>query len=257
MCYRKLPLICASITIALFTSGNITSATEGSNKLIEFILTEEPSGDQGTYIATGLQTNGLQRGSGVNARSLTNGFSANQWTEGNDMPSHETAVENREWLGFDVTVEPDYTASFDSVQFWLRRSARSSPMFFELRYSFDGFATEGTPVQRFTYRGRASGGSVATLTDPDFYMTWDAPDSFMTPFDMPLVARGQSSSSAEKGNPIPPINLSHIRELQDIRPGTTVTFGLFAWGNLRTVPSNTVALGRHKGPLLRGTVTRY
>src|SRR5690606_34817833 len=49
-------------------------------------------------------------------------------------------------------------------------------------------------------------------------------------------------------------DLSGVAGLQNIPGDTTVTFGLFAWGNASSADSNTVAFGRVIGPKLDGTV---
>src|SRR5690606_18674788 len=148
-----------------------------------------------------------------------------------------------QYIGFDLIVQPGFIASLSSVDLTLRRSATNGPMFFELQYSFDNFATPGTKIVDLTYRGRSSGASAPTSTDPAEYMKFGAPDSYLDPFDLPPDLGGQSSGASDPGNPMPTIDLSAIAELQNIPGDTTVTFGLFGWGNASTTATNTVAFG--------------
>jgi hypothetical protein len=165
----------------------------------------------------------LTRGPGIVSAALANGFSANSWDTGTtSLALAETANEFFQWA---FTVETDYTASIDSFDATLRRSAVAAPSHFALEYSFDGFATAGVVAVTFNYLGRDSGTAPTTIT-PFQWMTTDTP--------------GQAA-----GNRISTQDLSGVAALQDLAAGTTVTFRLYGWGDGSGAASNTVALGRN------------
>ncbi len=212
-----------------------------------------------TTIAEGLASDGLLRGPGVDNTNLTNGFSANNWHVGDGgdspLPSRDIAIANGEWIGLNVSVLPGYTASLSTLDISLRRSALNGPMFFELQYSLDGFATAGTTVVDFTYRGRSSGTNTDTSFNPEEYMKFGVPDpNDPGAFELPPDLAGQSGNTTDPGNPMPTFDLSAFSDLQEMAAGTEVTFALFAWGNANTTNTNTVAFGRLVGPDLGGTV---
>lgn len=115
-------------------------------------------------------------------------------------------------------------------------------MYYELQASLDNFATEGITVESFEYYGRTSGTAPwpnPTENDPHYYMHSD------------LAGRPNEVNSA--GDAIPTVDLTSVAELKDIEAGTEVTFRLYAWGNDKTAPTNTVAFGRMVGPKITGT----
>ena len=114
-------------------------------------------------------------------------------------------------------------------------------MYFELQASFDKFASPGITVDSFTYYGRTSGTAPDPCpldNDPYYYMHSD------------LAGRGNTATSP--GDPIPTVDLTAFPELQDIPGGTNVIFRLYAWGNEKTTPTNTVSFGRMQGPVITG-----
>ncbi|TVR53525.1 MAG: hypothetical protein EA425_03270 [Puniceicoccaceae bacterium] len=241
--------------MAAFSGGTIQAA----DTIINWDLAGVPNSPVPTVLpatlAEGLESDGLLRGPGVGAANLTNGYSANTFTPGSDNPSRATAIAKGEYIGFAFRVRGGFVASLDAVQFSLRRSAVNAPLFYELQYSLDNFATPGVKVADFTYRGRSSGTNTETSTEPSEYMRFGAPDSYTDEsFELPPDLAGQSGGVNDAGNPIPVIDLSSIAELQHIPGGTTVTFALFAWGNASTTTGNTVAFGRINGPVVTGSV---
>ncbi len=191
--------------------------------------------------ATGVTGLDLTRGTGIVATGLTNGFSANTW---NGPKSLSEATDNNKYFQFGFTLGSGYTASLDTLDLSLRRSAVTAPMNMELQVSLDGFATAGTAVSSFTYFGRVSGTAPdpdPLLNDPFYYMTND------------LAGRPNTTTSI--GDAIPTVNLSNATNLQSLVAGSEVSFRLYAWGTTNTTSTNTLALGRIVGPSLYGTVT--
>lgn len=188
-----------------------------------------------TDAADGVEGLNLTRGPGINPAGLNNGFSANDWTEGAYQNS-ATAQANGDYYQFGFTVEAGHSVSVGTFDTNLRRSATNAPNRFELYASLDNFATAGTLVTSFQYRGRSNGTAPDPLT-PYQWMTTDTP--------------GQDG-----GNPILTQDLSGASILQNIAENTTVTFRLYAYSDLGTgaTLTNTVALGRFDGPKLQGTV---
>lgn len=193
-----------------------------------------------TIMTDGVTPMMLSRGSGISASGLTNGFAANNWATNS---SKANAIAQNEYFQFGLTVDANHQASLASLDLALRRSALNAPMNFSLQVSLDGFATAGQLIEDFNYFGRVSGNAPdldPTIATPFRYMTTDTggrPDATITP-----------------GDQIPSIDLSVFPFLQNLGPGTVVTFRLYGWGNASTASTNTVAFGRVNGPVIRGTV---
>jgi hypothetical protein len=197
----------------------------------------------------------LSRGPGVSPAGLSNGFSANNWTnvtaDGGTIDKAR-AITNGDYFQFGVTVDGTHQASLSSVDMPLRRSAIVAPMNFELQYSLDGFATAGVPIllngnSEWKYLGRVSSNNPdpnPILTDPHRYMTLDTP--------------GRPDSGLTPGDQIDTIDLSVITALQNLT-NKTVTFRLYGWGDgaATAANSNTVAFGRMNGPLIKGFVAPF
>ncbi len=192
-----------------------------------------------TTVAPGLVATDLSRGVGINATNLTSGFSSNNWAT--TTASRQNAIDTNQYFQFGFTVAPGGIVSLQQLDVSLRRSAIAAPMNYEWQYSLDGFATGGSTISvagspyyasgAFTYLGRSSGdGGVA---DNFNYMT-------------------ASVSDQNAGNPMPPLDLTGITDLQNITAGSTVDFRLYAWGDGNGASTNTVALGRNLGPQITG-----
>ena len=208
----------------------------------------------------GISGTPIIRGPGLAPAPLANGFSAQRWGNPNSVynpasPSLDNAIARGDYFEFSLTVEAGYMVSLTGLETWMRRSALNAPMNFLWQFSLDGFATPGTPIpvvgstwtalgvtntSYFQYLGRVSG------TDPGNVQPYD-----WVLRDVP----GRPNTTTSVGDPIPPIDLSSIPELQNLPAGTTVTFRLYGWGNNNTTDSNTVGLGRVHGPRLSGIVT--
>lgn len=240
---RRSMLIVALITIVLATGGIVSAATPFT---VFFDVMGLPTDPIPQSLAPKIDAEGiggvdLTRGPGIVPAALTNGFSAQGWNMPN--PSREGALEIGAYYQFGLVVQPGYTASLDSVSMSLRRTAVNAPMNLELQVSFDGFETPGITVATFNYYGRTSGSKLypdPRTFDPYYHMHSDLP--------------GHDNTVDSPGDPIKPIELSSIAELQNIPGGTTVTFRLYAWGNEKTTGTNTLALGRVDGPKILGTV---
>src|SRR5690625_1666356 len=167
----------------------------------------------------------LSRGPGIAATALTNGFSANEWNMAD--PSMESALDVDAYFQFGLNVKNGHTASLESLDLSLRRSAKNGPMNYALYVSLDDFATPGVLVDTWTYRGRVSG--TAPAIDP----VSDIPHYYMD-FDL----AGRPNTTTSPGDPIPTIDLTEFDELQNISGDTDVTFRLFAWGNASTTETN-------------------
>lgn len=229
----------ALVALASFTSQAATIVDYNLTGLTT--ATPLPATTPATTVATSLSSAApISRGAGINPAGLTNGFSSDNWTnvtaDGGTIDLAR-AIAMGDYYQFGFTVDATHYVSLSGFDTNLRRSAIDAPRNFELQYSFDQFATPGTTAAQFTYLGRSSGTAPGTIT-PFQWMTTDTP--------------GQGD-----GNPIQQQNLSTVAGLQNIAPGTTVTFRLYAWntGAAGSANTNTLALGRIQGPLLTGTVT--
>lgn len=213
---------------------------------------------QATFVNEGIAAREIRRGPEINPVLLTHGFSGNHWAnlEQGLLPSREAAVTRGDYYEFGFLVKKDFTASLASLQVKLRRSARNAPMFLEWQYSLDRFATPGIPIAadwldfesgaepspQFGYFARAAG-TAPNSYEPYQYMRDWRTDPTISEID------GQQA-----GNWTPILDLSRIEALQGIQEETEVTFRLYAWGNELTVDSNTFALGREDGPILKGSI---
>jgi hypothetical protein len=222
--------------------------------------TTAPAQSGNPATVTGISGTPITRGPGVYPSPLANGFSALRWQNPNSTnspgsPSLADAIARGDFFEFSLTVDAGYVASLTGIEAWMRRSALNAPMNFQWQFSFDGFATSGTPIpvvgttwtalgvtntSFFQYLGRVSG------TDPGNVQMYD-----WVLKDVP----GRPNTTTSVGDPIPLIDLSGIAALQNVSGGTTITFRLYGWGNDSTVDSNTVALGRVNGPRISGFVT--
>jgi len=233
------------VAIAIFTAAALSVGVSGANAavVLDYDLSGVPNAVVTTVapttVAPGLVATDLTRGSGVVAKNLTRGFSSNDWAT--TTASRQNAIDTNEYYQFGFTVAPGATVSLQQLDVALRRSAIAAPMNYEWQYSLDGFATDGSTISvpgspyyaagPFTYFGRSSGsGGVA---DNYNYMTG-------------------SVSDQNAGNPMPPLDLTGITDLQNIPAGSTVDFRLYAWGDGTGATTNTVALGRNLGPQITG-----
>lgn len=231
--------------LAFAALAALASITTRAATIVDYNLTglttatPLPATTPATTVAAGLTAAPISRGAGINPAGLTNGFSADNWTnvtaDGGTVDKAR-AIAMGDYYEWGFAIDANHTVSLSGFDTNLRRSAIDAPMNFELQYSLDGFATAGVTAAAFTYLGRSSGTAPGTVT-PYQWMTTDTP--------------GQGN-----GNPIQQQNLSTVTGLQGIAPGSTVTFRLYAWNNGATTSasSNTVALGRVQGPLLTGTI---
>lgn len=254
----------ARLALVLGAAGLAVVAARAQNAgvILDYDLTSVPNSPVPTYapttVATGLESGGLVRGPGLTATNLTAGFSASGWTPGPlgpDGPSRTKAIASGQYLGFDLVVGGGYLASLESVVFSLRRSAVNAPLYFELQYSLDGFATPGVKVADFTFRARVSGSNPTLAENVEEYFRFGAPESAADPdFVLPPDPGAQLDTTTTPGRPVPPLDLSAFAALQNLPGGTVVTFRLYGWGNGSTATTNTVAFGRITGPKVTGTV---
>jgi hypothetical protein len=211
-----------SITAAAVTSTPATQAAPGSSALP------------------------LSLGPGLNGAGLNNGFASNNWTNlttDGGVIDRDRAIAMGDYFQFGFALDGSHEASLTDLDLSLRRSATNGPMNFEIQVSLNNFATAGTTVDTFQYLGRTSGSAAEpnpTLTDPFVYMTTDT--------------GGRPDATSSPSDPIQTVDLSSIGLLQDIAPGTTVTFRLYGWGNDLTAASNTVGF-RVTGPRVSGFIS--
>jgi len=130
-----------------------------------------------------------------------------------ENPSREAAIANEEFYEFSVSSATE-TLSFQSLNCRLRVSSRRAAFTAEWQYSLDGFTTGGRPFA--------------------------------------VYPRGTIPVGGD-GDAMPQIDLSRIRDLQQIPPRTEVTFRLYAWG--ADAPTNTFAIGRSRAPQTEGSVS--
>jgi hypothetical protein len=234
----KTPWIALALAVSLYSASALKAATIVNYDLTG-LTTTAPTTTPATTVAAGVTADPLSRGAGINPAGLTNGFSSDNWTnvtaDGGTIDKNR-AIANGDYYQWAVTLDASHSASIAAFDTNLRRSAIDAPMNYELQYSFDSFATPGLAAADFQYLGRSSGTAPGTIT-PFQWMTTDTP--------------GQNG-----GNPIQTQDVSGIAALQNIAPGSQVTFRLYAWGSgsAGAASSNTVALGRTQGPLLSGSV---
>lgn len=246
----------------LFVAAYLSAVGAASSVILDFDLSGVPNSPVPAYAptttATGVESGGLTRGAGLTATNLTAGFSASNWTPGPlgaSGPSRANAIAGDKYLGFDLVVAGGYLASLDSLDFALRRSAVNAPLYFELQYSLDGFASPGVKIADFTFRARVSGSNPTLATNPEQYFRFGAPEvDGEAGFELPPDPGAQLDTTTTPGRPIAPIDLSAFTALQNLSGGTVVSFRLYGWGNGSTATSNTVAFGRIHGPRITGTV---
>ncbi|MCW5550933.1 MAG: hypothetical protein KIS67_02085 [Verrucomicrobiae bacterium] len=256
-----------TITITV-SSGGLEASTNFLFRLLpDFVLgfdfTDVPNEPvvsvAPTLVAEGLSASDIVRGPSLGVTSLTRGFSGNTWNSINNTnkspttASRDNAILTGDYFEFAITVEPGHVASLATLDVWMRRSAVNAAMNFEWQYSLDGFATPGVTIpprgpiweslglsqNTFVYLGRTSGTAPGTVA-PYAWVIQDVP--------------GRPNLTDSVGDPIPTIDLADIPELQNLNGPKAVTFRLYGWGNNNTVDTNTTALGRVKGPHVRGTV---
>lgn len=223
----------------------VLSSFAGAAALVEWSLdgaphTPPPETWPASFAVEGVTPFDLSRGPGIRAMSLTNGFSADEW---DDAVSRDAALNIGAYFQFGFKVDEGKTVSLSTLDFALRRSARTAPYNIEVQVSLDGFATPGIVVASLNYFGRTSGTAPwpdPTQNDPYYYMHSDLP--------------GRPNETTSPGDPVPTIDLTAISALQNIPGGTEVTFRIYAWGDSSTTNTNTLALGRMIGPLIGGTI---
>lgn len=229
MTLRTCGLIAVMVATASFPAS---AATIVDYNLTGLTAAAPPDTVAATTVAAGVSADLLSRGPGILPNGLTNGYSSNSWTLGS---SEALAIANGDFYQWGFDVDATHTVSVSNFDTNLRRSAIAAPSNFLLYVSLDDFATAGTLAASFMYLGRSSG--TAGSPTPYQWMTTDTP--------------GQGD-----GNPISTQDLSGVALLQNIAPGSSVTFRLYAWGDTAgAADTNTVALGRVQGPLLSGTIT--
>jgi hypothetical protein len=240
LCALGLGLVCAAgAQAAVVVEYNTTGAPSSGTLPVTWAA---------TTTSGGVSAMDLSRGAGITAAGLGNGFSSDHWGVDNGgtwagNKSYADALAADDYFQWGFTVDSSHTVSLSTLDLAMRRSAVAAPDRFELYSSTDGFATAGTLAASWTYLGRSSTGS-GTVT-PYQWMTTDTPNQ-------------------GNGNPISTQDLSGVTMLQNIAPGSTVTFRLYGWydGTGSPANSNTVALGRASatdpitsgGPSLGGTV---
>lgn len=129
----------------------------------------------------------------------------------NDInPSRESAIADNEFFEFSIT-NPSGAVSFQSLNCRLRVSSSRAAFTAEWQYSMDGFATEGRPFA--------------------------------------VYPRGTIPVGGD-GDAMPTIDLSRVRDLQNVPAGTVITFRLYAWG--ADAPTNSFAIGRSRPPVTEG-----
>ena len=217
--------------------------------LLNFDLSQVPNvaipSGTATAVGFGLTAGNLTRGAGLTPFNLTNGFSSSGWITGTDgiTSSFESAVTSNQYYQFELSVNPGATASLQTLDLNLRRSAIASASNLVWQYSLDGFSSPGVTIATgtqyyatgtFAYRGRTSGAAPADVT-PYQWMTTD--------------------TGGQNGNPLATLELSSVPALQSLSGGATVQFRLYAWNNGTGAPTNTLAIGRNQGPKITGLLS--
>ena len=102
----------------------------------------------------------LSRGSGINASSLANTFSSNNFTVGGTQAS---SITNSDYLQFEISTISGYKVSLSTLDINFRRSS-TGPDNFIWRYSLDG--TNFTDIETpFLYSGTATNGTAQVQID--------------------------------------------------------------------------------------------
>jgi hypothetical protein len=165
---------------------------------------------------TGVTSLALVRGAGLANSGLTNGFAASSWTVGGDAA---TAVANNDYYEWGFTLDAAHKASLSALDLWAYRNLADAPTNFEVQVSLDNFATAGTVVSDFTYKGHVDGDTPApdpSLDTPFYYMANDL--------------AGRPNTTFSPSDPLSEINLSTVAALQNIPAGKTVRFRIYGWG---------------------------
>jgi prepilin-type N-terminal cleavage/methylation domain-containing protein/prepilin-type processing-associated H-X9-DG protein len=240
--WRRLVLV--SVCCGWLVVGG--AGVKAADVLLNFDLSAVPNvalpSGTATAVGFGLSADLLTRGAGLTPFNLTNGFSSQGWLTGTDgiTPSFDNAVLYNQYYQFGLSVNPGATASLQTLDLNLRRSAIASASNFVWQYSLDGFATPGTTIASgtqyyasgtFTYLGRTSGSAPATVA-PFQWMSVD--------------------TAGQNGNPLATLDLSSVPALQNLSGGASVQFRLFGWNNGAGASTNTLAIGRNQGPRITG-----
>lgn len=123
----------------------------------ETVVAWDMDGNQGdeltmdaTTNAEGLVQSVLSRGEGINENTLSNAFSSNSFTSEGDK---QNALDNDEYLEFEIEVEEGYKVSLRTIDANFRRSD-TGPDTFIWQYSFDNFDSDGVDIgSEFLYTG--------------------------------------------------------------------------------------------------------
>jgi PEP-CTERM motif len=156
--------------------------------------------------------NTLSRGAGYITVALAHGLSSN--TAILNASSFAQAITNNAYYQTSFTVQQGETVSLSQINEDFRRSSGAAPSNFEWAFSFDGFSDPNEGVQ--------SDGTIGSA----FQAT------------APFVDTNTDTNGATQ----PVVDLTGISALQNIAPGTTVTFRLYGYGS--TTTTSTFAVGR-------------
>lgn len=151
------------------------------------------AGNEVTFDATtldaNLNTSTLSRGSGINPRILSNGFSSSAFTNGGTQTD---AITNSDYLEFQISASTPYEVSLSTINSTFYRSS-TGPNTFLWTYSLDGitFIDIGSS---FTYTGAGGGGAAQPVINlsaiPDLQNVL-----FGTTITLRLYAWGATSGS--------------------------------------------------------------
>jgi len=108
-----------------------------------------------TAVAANMQSSALNRGSGLTATSLSNGYASSGW-DGTTNLTQATAANN--FLQFTAQAASSFALSADAIEMNFRTTG-TGPMTFQWVYSFDGFATAGTAIGTATTRSNPGSGT--------------------------------------------------------------------------------------------------
>jgi len=243
--------------VALVVAGLGSRAVPAADVLLNFDLSAVPSvaipSGTATAVGFGLAADLLTRGTSLTPLNLAGGFSSQGWITGTAgvASTYENAVAYGQYYQFGLSVNPGATASLQTLDINLRRSAIASASNLVWQYSLDGFATPGVIITStavtvetgsayyatgtFNYLGRNSGSLSGTI----------APYQWMS----------ASVSAQDAGNPLATLNLAEIAPLQNLAGGASVQFRLYGWNNGSGATTNTLAIARNQGPKITGLLS--
>jgi len=153
--------------VTLFISITAQQHANAQDTLLAWNTTGNSGITTDPYAATNtninMQASALNRGSGLTAGSLNNGYSSSAWNGPTNLAEAATADN---YIEFVAEPSNGYSMSLDKISMEFR-TTETGPMTFQWQYSFDGFATTGTSIGSPTTRTNYGSGTQTDEYDID------------------------------------------------------------------------------------------